>query len=92
MAQKWQKNDQKMAKNDPNDLKIWHNMYLGGFYWFKNFLNFLQKIPLFVVNNHIFFCRLGKNLKTKSLDKKFMHFFNFAQNWPIFCQNVPWHI
>ena len=39
------KNGQKMAKNDPNDLKFWHNMYLVVFIDLKILWIFREKSP-----------------------------------------------
>ena len=72
---------QKMAKNDPNDLKIWHMMYLGVFYWFPKFWKFSLKIARFSGKKFIFFRRLGKNLK-KKLWRKVYAFLGKWSSWP----------
>ena len=43
MGQKWEENDHKIPKNDPNDSKIVPNMYFNGFYQIlKNFWKILK--------------------------------------------------
>ena len=88
MAQKWPKMPKKWPKNDPNDLKFWQNMYLGGFYWFPKFWKFSPKIARFSGKKLIFLKTLNK-FENKNFHWKFWH---LKGNGPIGLQigiNVP---
>ena len=77
------KNAQKMAKNAPNDLKFWHNMYLGGFYWFAKFWKFSGKKNVFSGKKPVFFRRLGKIFKKnwRKIELVLGKCFNWPTNW-----------
>ena len=75
------KNDHILPKNALNDLKIWHMMYFGDFYQFPKFGKFSSKIARFSGKKHVFFRRLGKNLKN-NVRRKFYAFLGKWSNWP----------
>ena len=63
---KMTKNGHIFPKNDPNHLKFWHKMYLGGFYQFLKFRQNRPKNPRFLAKNG-HFCRNSVML----VEKKF---------------------
>ena len=70
-----------MTKNDPNDLKFGHKMYLGGFYQFPEFRQNRPKNARFFTKNGNFWRFSGIPIK-KNLRRKMYLVLGKWSNWP----------
>ena len=90
MGKKMMKNGKILPKNDPNDLKFWHKMYLDGFHWFAKFWKISAKIGQFLAKKDQNFCRFFQKKRFLTSEKSWIYFFN---NGPIglkFGVHDPW--
>ena len=77
MGQKWPKMAIFWPIMPPIDLKIWHKMYLGGFYWFAKFWEISSKIGRFLAEKAIFFADSAKKSKISFR----LNFYLLLQYW-----------
>ena len=71
-----------MAKNQPNYLKIWHMMYLYGFYWFPKFWKISLIFGRFLAKKLYFFQCSRVRFEEKKFRRKNVHVLWKLSNWP----------